>query len=143
MTWKLELFVPGVPVQQGSKRHVGNGRMVEAAKGLHPWRQLVALAARQAMNDAGLAVIEPKVEVTVTAEFVFRRLSGAPKREQGRTPMVAPPDIDKLLRAVLDALTGVCYADDGQVTCIATSKVRAAVGEMTGVELSITRRERS
>ena len=139
--WELRLFVPGTPVQQGSKRHVGGGRMVEAAKGLQPWRQLIAMAASQAMREAGFTVVEPKVEVTVSATFVFKRLGNAPKREPGRTPMVAPPDIDKLLRAVLDALTGVCFHDDGQVTHTETHKVRAAVGEMTGVHLTITREE--
>lgn len=141
MTWRLELFVPGTPVQQGSKRHVGGGRMIEAAKGLQPWRQLTALAAHNAMLEAGLSVIAPKVEVSVSAVFVFKRLSNAPKREPGRMPMVSPPDIDKLLRAILDALTGVCFADDGQVTHTATRKCRAAIGEMTGVELTIIGKE--
>ena len=33
------------------------------------------------------------------------------------------PDLDKLVRAVLDALTGVCYKDDSQVVYIETEKV--------------------
>jgi Holliday junction resolvase RusA-like endonuclease len=32
------------------------------------------------------------------------------------------PDLDKLVRAVLDALTGVCYLDDSQVTRIEAEK---------------------
>jgi len=33
------------------------------------------------------------------------------------------PDLDKLVRGVLDALTGVCYVDDSQVTTIECEKV--------------------
>lgn len=139
--WKLELFVAGVPVQQGSKNHVGGGRMIDSAKGLKPWRQLVALAAQQEMKRAGLPTLPAKIEVTVEATFVFKRLSATPKRVTGRTPMVVYPDIDKLLRAILDALTGVCYPDDGQVTCTIVHKVRAAEGEMLGVELAVYRKD--
>jgi Holliday junction resolvase RusA-like endonuclease len=32
------------------------------------------------------------------------------------------PDLDKLVRAVLDALTAVAYRDDGQVTRITATK---------------------
>lgn len=33
------------------------------------------------------------------------------------------PDLDKLVRGVLDALTGVCYVDDSQVVKIDAQKV--------------------
>jgi Holliday junction resolvase RusA-like endonuclease len=33
------------------------------------------------------------------------------------------PDLDKLIRGVLDALTGVCYVDDSQVTFIEAQKI--------------------
>jgi len=36
---------------------------------------------------------------------------------------VGKPDIDKLCRAVLDALTGIAYADDSQVVALDASKV--------------------
>ena len=33
------------------------------------------------------------------------------------------PDLDKLVRGVLDALTGVCYRDDSQVVTLTAQKV--------------------
>jgi Holliday junction resolvase RusA-like endonuclease len=33
------------------------------------------------------------------------------------------PDLDKLVRGVMDALTGVCYLDDSQVVTIQAEKV--------------------
>ena len=39
------------------------------------------------------------------------------------TPLApGKPDIDKLLRALLDAMTGVVYVDDSQVACIWATK---------------------
>jgi Holliday junction resolvase RusA-like endonuclease len=43
------------------------------------------------------------------------------------------PDIDKLLRAVMDALTGIAYADDSQVIEVMVSKV---YGDTTFIEVS-------
>ena len=47
-----------------------------------------------------------------------------------------PPDIDKLCRAVLDALTGVMYADDRQVVALSARKVCSASKEATYVTVS-------
>ena len=55
------------------------------------------------------------VAMEVRVEFV------KPKTAKQMTPSVRP-DIDKLLRAILDALTGVGYADDAQVVAVTTSK---------------------
>ncbi len=40
------------------------------------------------------------------------------------------PDLDKLVRASMDALTGVCYADDGQVVSIMAEKIYAEFTEV-------------
>jgi Holliday junction resolvase RusA-like endonuclease len=45
------------------------------------------------------------------------------------------PDLDKLIRAILDALTGVVWRDDGQVVDIVASKVYA---DTPGVDVVIT-----
>jgi Holliday junction resolvase RusA-like endonuclease len=47
------------------------------------------------------------------------------------------PDLDKLVRGVLDALTGVCYVDDSQVTSLVASKVW-----QTGTVIEIWRNEK-
>ena len=41
MTW-LEVTVDGIPVPQGSFRHVGNGRIISANPKLNSWRQTIA-----------------------------------------------------------------------------------------------------
>lgn len=147
--WTLDFFVPGTPVPQGSKnaipirnrktRQIIKINQVESAPDLKPWRGTVTLAAQAAMAQAGLSVLPPKTQVSVECVFVFKRLAGAPKREIARTPMVVAPDVDKCLRAILDALTGPCYPDDGAVTRTVAVKCRAAPGEMTGVHIRVDR----
>lgn len=56
------------------------------------------------------------VHMSVRVQFV------KPKTSKQTVPTVRP-DIDKLLRAVLDALTNVAYQDDSQVVAVTTTKV--------------------
>ncbi|WP_063824721.1 RusA family crossover junction endodeoxyribonuclease [Nocardia pseudovaccinii] len=123
------LFVPGKAIEQGSKRHVGGGRMVEANKGLGPWRERVALAA----HGHGFTVLTGAVVVDL--EFVRPRPVSTPK---SRTPPATKkPDIDKLSRAILDALTGIAFGDDAQVTDLRSRKRLAERGETPGVYIAV------
>lgn len=58
-------------------------------------------------------------------------------RDRLAPPMVQAPDLDKLVRAVGDALTGITYTDDRQITHITASKRRANPGEDTGARVKI------
>jgi crossover junction endodeoxyribonuclease RusA len=116
----LTVFVPGRPAPQGSKRYLGSGILVESSKAVKPWRVDVRAAAAD-------VVAEPMTgPLAVRLEFVMPRPTSTPKR---RTPYATKrPDVDKLARAVLDALgsAGV-WADDSQVVLLAASK-RLALG---------------
>lgn len=108
--------VPGLPIAQGSKRHVGKGRLVESAKDLGPWRESVALMARRA---SGYARPSLEVPVTVLVEFSFP----TPKSRAGQIRHATMPDVDKLARAVLDALKMAhLIADDGRVSDLVATK---------------------
>lgn len=109
-------FTPGIPAPQGSKRHVGRGILVESSKAVGPWRERVALAAHQAMHGQPPAA----GPVTVTLHFVMPRPKSAPKTRHVYADK--RPDLDKLVRACLDAVTGVCLIDDAQVVEIVTTK---------------------
>lgn len=56
-------------------------------------------------------------------------------------PAIKKPDGDKLLRAVLDALTGVAWVDDSQVTDARARKRLAELDAPPGVYIAITRLE--
>ena len=116
--------VEGKPIQQGSMRAFNNRIVHNKTKDLMAWRAQVAIAARM----AGCAPIEG--EITITMRFHYAR----PKSVTRALPTV-PPDLDKQIRSILDALTGVAYRDDAQVIEIHASKDYEGV---QGVEITIT-----
>ena len=126
MTNEICFFAAGRPAAQGSKRHVGDGRLIESSRQVGPWRDTVRRAAVEAMAD------RPPIEGPVYLVQVFAlprpkshygtgRNSGRIKRGAPHRPPVRP-DLDKLARAVGDALTGVCYRDDAQVVNLCAAK---------------------
>lgn len=127
----VTLFVPGRPAAQGSKRHVGRGILIEQSKAVAPWRTSVAWHAAQAY--AGPVLDEALV---VRIEFVMPRPAGCPKRTT--PPAVKRPDIDKLARAVLDALSGVIWRDDSLIVDLHPTKRIAEIGETPGAHIHIT-----
>ena len=110
----------GTPVPQGSTRaFVVNGRAVttSANKNLRPWRDTMASAARFAMQEAAQERLDGPVRVY--AAFTLPRPKSRPKRD--RWPD-RKPDLDKLGRGLLDALTGPVIRDDAQVCALAVVK---------------------
>lgn len=99
-------FVLGEAAPQGSKRHVGGGRMIESSKRVAPWRQAVSAAAA----GAGPRLDGP---IVAAAIFTVPRPSGANRR---RLAPDRTPDTVKLLRAAEDSVTDVgLWADDARV----------------------------
>lgn len=123
-------FVAGQPAGQGSKRHVGNGRMIEQSKKVKPWREQIARTARQKYDTP---IAGP---VALHIEFIYPR----PKKlgMHGNDHCIVPPDIDKACRAVGDALTGIAYIDDKLIVELHATKRRAEYGEQTGAHITIT-----
>lgn len=129
----MTFFVPGLPAPQGSKKHVGGGRMIESSKKVKPWRAAVA-------RHAGQAVAESLTgPLTLDVEFVMNRPKAWGRARED--PMIERPDLDKLLRSTLDGLTGPALADDSHVTHITASKRRARHGETTGAWITLTEKE--
>lgn len=129
-TYELDIFVAGRPAPQGSKRHVGNGIMVESSKAVAPWRTTVAWHAAQAYQGAPL-----QGAVQVVLRFVMPRPVSTPK---SKTPeAIKKPDLDKLVRAIFDALSGVVWRDDSQVVEVLADKVIAGLDEQPGCHLRV------
>lgn len=126
----LQLFVPGQAAPQGSKRHVGRGILIESSKAVAPWRTTVAWHASQAYPGP---VLDGALGVCI--DFVMKRPAGAPKRS---TPMaVKRPDLDKLARAVLDALSGIVWRDDSLIVGLHVTKRLAEIGEQPGAHITV------
>jgi Holliday junction resolvase RusA-like endonuclease len=115
----VSFTVRGVPVPQGSKRalvHRSTGRAVvieQAGQRHKDWRQDVRAAASQAMHPDGTWLPGMTGPVGVSLCFTVPKPKSAPKTR--RTWPDKRPDLDKLVRTVLDAITGEIIADDAQV----------------------------
>lgn len=130
----LHVVVTGTPAPQGSKRHVGNGVMVESSAKVKPWRQDVAAAAAESVVEDGWVPFDGAVTVEII--FLLRRPSSAPKRV--RYPF-RKPDLDKLIRSTLDALvTAGALVDDARVTDLNIKKRFAAANQATGAFIVIS-----
>lgn len=124
----LDVVVYGAPAAQGSKhamqhRHTGKIVMLESSKRARPWRQDIV----DVLLDATAAgVLDGQWPcdgpVAVTLDFTMPKPASAPKRR--RVWPDRRPDIDKLTRLGLDALTvaGV-LTDDARVVELHARKV--------------------
>ncbi len=124
-------FVPGIPHPKGSPHIVRMGKVnalsVKTKRG-EPWEQAVIVAARRHdWSTLGNAAVK------VALMFFMPR----PKRCTRARPSVRP-DLDKLVRAVLDALqrAGV-YEDDARVCRVDASKHYATADLCPGVEIEV------
>lgn len=111
----LRILVPGVAAPKGSLSWVGKGRVVESSKAYPQWKDDVGYHALAAMKKQRYGVLREAVTINITFEL--------PKPMRPRSERhVTKPDLDKLVRGILDALTGVVWIDDSQVTFLAASK---------------------
>jgi len=86
---------------------------VESSKKVGPLREAVAVEARKHFTTPDLG------PVFVEIVFYLPRPKSMPK---GRIRPTIMPDLDKLARSTLDALTGIAYKDDAQVVNLVLSK---------------------
>jgi crossover junction endodeoxyribonuclease RusA len=119
-----EITVRGIPAPQGSKTQWG----AESSKKVRPWREAVRGKAQDALDNGEQPIAGP---VAVRIAFYLPR----PKshyytgKRAGVLRDDAPdycdkrPDVDKLVRSTLDALTSAgAYADDARVARLIVDK---------------------
>lgn len=98
-------------------------------KKLKPWRAAVRGAAMRAMQESGQHMIEAQAPARLTLDFYFLKPPSVKKRRF----MTVKPDLDKLIRSTMDALSEVIYADDSQVVILNVTK---NYGPIEGVAVS-------
>ena len=106
----IKITAPLEPVP--FKRALSNGRRRFNAPRYVEFKEAVGLFARRAMNGAAPFTGAIKISVTVS-----RNLKPS-SRNFG--------DADNHLKAVLDALNGICYVDDAQVVSAEVTLLRGA-----------------
>ena len=111
--------VRGYPVPKGSKRAFVTKNLQavivdQRHKELRAWESAVKLVCNAQWEGPPL-----EGPVQVELNFALLKPKSAPKN---RLYPDKRPDLDKLVRAVLDGLKGVCYRDDGQVVELNATK---------------------
>jgi crossover junction endodeoxyribonuclease RusA len=145
MGHELTVTVAGKPAPQGSKARGRNGGLYDMSKGLEQWRRTVALTVRSHLPSAGWPDDAIGGPVAATVVFLMPRpkehyRSGqfaAVVKESAPLHPATRPDVDKLARAVLDALKmSGAIKDDGQVVTLAAVKAYGAAGS-TGARIHL------
>jgi Holliday junction resolvase RusA-like endonuclease len=130
----IDLLVEGVPVPQGSFRHVGNGRIIAANPKLNTWRDTIATQIAQQTHHR-------LIEAPIRLQLVFTLPRPKSVSIGRRARPTTKPDLDKLVRAVMDAISLERYCqiikDDSLVTDLHAAK-RYADHTKPGVSIMIT-----
>ena len=135
----LTFTARGRPVAQGSMRSPAIGVLVHDSPRLVSWRRTIGWAAIEALQwlgtDGGTR-FPLRGAVAVEARFRLPRPKGVPRAKR-KYPTVRKDDIDKLTRALLDALSGIAYSDDGQVCSLLVTRGYDDFGEGPGVDVLV------
>lgn len=133
----MEFDIIGLAAPQGSKKHVGHGRMVESSAKVGPWREAVRASTILAMAEKKQPMITSgPVQVRLT--FRMPRPKGHFRtgtrfeelRDDAPYWHAQTPDADKLARSTLDGLVaGGLLHDDRQVAHLDVRKTWCVPGE--------------
>jgi crossover junction endodeoxyribonuclease RusA len=152
----LTVDVPGDPISQGSLRSFERGGRTftksSNAGPLERWRGDIRSEVKASQGRQRVDTWPLEGPIAMRMSFALARpqahfLPANSKRPKPELRLDAPhwapggKDIDKLARAVLDALTGFVYVDDSQVVSIVAAKRYCAPAEGPGLHLEIKRAE--
>ena len=118
---RIKLIIPGEPVAKGRPRVTKHG-ITYTPKKTENYENLVKLCyMQQSQGD----VLEGELKANIKAYFQIPKSASKKKynaMEQGDIRPVKRPDIDNIIKSVLDSLNGLAYRDDSQVVCINAEK---------------------
>lgn len=123
--------VPGDPVGKGRPKFARRGSFVTAytPKKTADYEAIVKAKAQEAMTAAGFAPMEGPAEVELFL-FVTPPASWSQKKQRaalaGEIRPTSKPDIDNVLKGILDAMNEIVWKDDNQVVSLRVVKSYAA-----------------
>ena len=122
-------FVPGVPVPKARAVRT-KIRINITPKATLAYENLVRTTFTSKFGFA-----PPSDEpMALIVSFAFPRPKSAPKKLKHGDPVVKRPDLDNLVKAVLDGLNGVAFTDDKQIAMISGRKL---YGEIPGAYITL------
>lgn len=130
-------FVPGIPRPKGSMKtfipkHGTKPIAINDNPRTKPWQDLISLMATVAQKRNRIGIFPGPVGLRLHFFFEAKTLSTVGVCDFWH---VQKPDLDKLVRAVKDALKGIFYKDDCQVCFLSTQK-QYGIPEGVGIYIS-------
>lgn len=148
---RIQFSVIGTPAPKGSSRAMLSkaGKAVNVPYGSttneraqKSWAVDVADCAYRAMRGAPMF---NGVPLFVNLTFRVVRPTGHAAKKGGLRPSApayptTKPDIDKVARCTLDAMTGIVFDDDSRIVSLAVHKVYAEEGQPPGASILVAER---
>ena len=75
--------------------------------------------------------------IAIRVVFIYPRLKSTPLKQSERRYKHTRPDIDNLLKALLDGCQGTVFVDDSQIVHLTSAKMYAGLGEEECIEISV------
>ena len=133
----MRFIIPGNPQAQGRPRFARIGKFVrtyDPAESVS-FKNKVALFAR----DSGAQLFETDRPLTLKVKFFLKRPKNKMRRKDSINAIgcAKKPDLDNLVKAILDGLNGIIYRDDGQVQKCEAEKYYHEIGGAPRTEIEI------
>lgn len=135
----IHLRVNAVPVAQPRQRHAisKKGYVTNYTPADHPVNQFKAAVAYEAKYRYSGDILTGALYISIVAVFPRPKSMMWKKREMPRAHKVSKPDIDNVQKSVFDALNGVLWKDDSQITSVRATKFTASGEEKPHVDITI------
>jgi len=138
---KAEFYIRGLPVPKGNHKafiiRTKTGQQMtritdKAGKVLVHWENAIAVEAEKFVETPVSNGVEVHLRFYLPRPKYHFTSKGTPSKQYTDTH-TKKPDLDKLIRALFDALTGIVYLDDAQIYQIVCSKKFADEKNPVGV----------
>lgn len=124
--------IEGIPVPQPRARLARSGSVYSNSKRVSVWKDRIKFVYEQ---SEGPFFSDP---VCLQCNFYFDRPQDKKKHKSlSRYPMIRTPDIDNLLKAVMDGLNGYAWKDDRLVFKVEAAKYHCAKGDFPHVLIKV------
>lgn len=102
-------------------------------KATREFETIIQDAIKRIMKERNYELIDKEIPLDVEINFNFKlpNVSNKKKKMLEYTPVMKRPDIDNLVKSVLDSMNGVVFQDDCQVITLTAGKLYAGFEKTT------------
>ncbi len=130
------IYIPAIPIAQPRHKVTtvgGRGRaFIPAKHAVHDFKATVRKCWGEACSDP-----PSDCPLSLSVVFVLPRPDAMrwKTKSMPRVPHTKKPDVDNLLKSLLDALSGLAWVDDSRISSLMASKFIASADEAPHIEV--------